>query len=78
MRACAGSERSGARGAGGALLAEACAINRSLTTLGRVVTALAERQQRPGGGGGGAHVPYRDSRLTFLLQARALPWDTFF
>lgn len=38
---------------------QAKSINKSLTTLGRVVTALTERQQ---------HVPYRDSRLTFLLK----------
>ncbi|KAI7836017.1 hypothetical protein COHA_010101 [Chlorella ohadii] len=55
----AGSERVGKSGATGEQLTEAKSINKSLTTLGRVVTALTERQQ---------HVPYRDSRLTFLLK----------
>lgn len=55
----AGSERVGMSGATGDQLLEAKSINKSLTTLARVVTALTERQQ---------HVPYRDSRLTFLLK----------
>ncbi|EFN50818.1 hypothetical protein CHLNCDRAFT_59403 [Chlorella variabilis] len=55
----AGSERVGKSGATGERLTEAKGINKSLTTLGRVVTALMDRQQ---------HVPYRDSRLTFLLK----------
>ena len=55
----AGSERVGKSGATGDQLLEAKSINKSLTTLARVVTALTERQQ---------HVPYRDSRLTFLLK----------
>ncbi|KAL4857579.1 Kinesin-like protein KIN-12E [Chlorella vulgaris] len=55
----AGSERVGKSGATGDRLTEAKGINKSLTTLGRVVSALTERQQ---------HVPYRDSRLTFLLK----------
>lgn len=49
----------GKSGATGERLTEAKGINKSLTTLGRVVTALMDRQQ---------HVPYRDSRLTFLLK----------
>ncbi|KAK2079949.1 hypothetical protein QBZ16_002344 [Prototheca wickerhamii] len=59
----AGSERVARSGAEGQQLAEARSINRSLTVLGRVVSALADRARRPG-----THVPYRDSRLTFLLQ----------
>lgn len=55
----AGSERVGKSGATGDQLTEAKSINKSLTTLGRVVTALTE---------GRGHVPYRDSRLTFLLK----------
>lgn len=59
----AGSERVGRSGATGEQLTEAKSINRSLTVLGRVISALVERQKRPA-----VHVPYRDSRLTFLLQ----------
>ncbi|PSC70673.1 Kinesin KIF15 [Micractinium conductrix] len=55
----AGSERVSKSGATGEQLTEAKKINQSLTTLGRVVTALTEHQK---------HVPYRDSRLTFLLK----------
>ena len=61
-----GSERQKASGAVGGRLREASAINRSLSALGNVIQALVEQQksgQRP-------HVPYRDSRLTYLLQAR--------
>ena len=59
----AGSERVARSGATGDQLAEAKNINKSLTVLGRVIGALVERQKRPA-----THVPYRDSRLTFLLQ----------
>ena len=62
----AGSERSGAAGASGASLVESGHINKSLTTLGRVITELAEAQRSSGARS--HHVPYRDSRLTFLLQ----------
>jgi len=65
---CAGSERARASGAVGAQLREAAAINASLTTLGRVIAELAEQQRR--GPAARHHVPFRDSRLTFLLQAR--------
>ena len=67
--AVAGSERVRASGAGGAQLKETCAINASLTALGRVIAELVEAQRR--GPAARHHVPYRDSRLTFLLQARA-------
>ncbi len=68
--ACTGSERikSGAHGGSGAQgehFKEACHINKSLTTLGRVIMELVEAQRS---GKRGRHVPYRDSRLTFLLQ----------
>ncbi|GFR41403.1 hypothetical protein Agub_g2083 [Astrephomene gubernaculifera] len=66
----AGSERiaSGAHGgsnATGEHFKEACHINKSLTALGRVTTELVKSQKS----GGGGHVPYRDSKLTFLLQS---------
>lgn len=48
---------------------EACHINKSLTTLGRVITELVEAQRS---GRLGRHIPYRDSRLTFLLQVRLM------
>eukprot|EP00667_Euglena_gracilis_P004092 EG_transcript_4102 len=56
----AGSERAGKTGASGQQLEEAKLINRSLTTLGIVINALTES--------GRTHVPYRDSKLTRLLQ----------
>ncbi len=78
----AGSERAKATEATGQRLREGSNINKSLTTLGRVIAALADpKQQQPhhhrgkrrgehggGGGGGGPVVPYRDSILTWLLK----------
>ena len=61
----AGSERVGRSGATGEQLVEARSINKSLTVLGRVISALVEKQEKKKKG---IHVPYRDSRLTFLLQ----------
>ncbi|KAK9807730.1 hypothetical protein WJX72_007405 [[Myrmecia] bisecta] len=61
----AGSERNKSSGATGEHFREACSINRSLTTLGRVIMELVEAQRD---GKRAKHVPYRDSRLTFLLQ----------
>ena len=46
-------------------------INKGLFVLGQVVSALSELGQRNahgGGGGGNSHIPYRDSKLTRLLQ----------
>ena len=51
-------------GATGQRLAEAKNINKSLSALGDVINALGES------GGGRSHVPYRNSKLTYLLQAR--------
>ncbi|KOX74219.1 hypothetical protein WN51_13570 [Melipona quadrifasciata] len=55
----AGSENVGRSGAVDKRAREAGSINQSLLTLGRVITALAEKTP---------HVPYRESKLTRLLQ----------
>lgn len=62
----AGSERATSTGATGARLKEGAEINRSLSTLGRVIAALADRSS--GKATKGALVPYRDSVLTWLLK----------
>ncbi len=64
----AGSERNKSSGAAGERLREACSINQSLTALGRVIKELVEAQRSRLA----RHIPYRDSRLTFLLQACTL------
>lgn len=67
----AGSERAKATEATGQRLREGSNINKSLTTLGRVIAALADpKAQRSGKGGRGKDmvVPYRDSILTWLLK----------
>lgn len=58
----AGSERQKSTGATGDRLKEGAQINLSLSALGNVINALTE------GSGKGRHVPYRDSKLTRLLQ----------
>ncbi|XP_051560897.1 kinesin-like protein KIF16B [Myxocyprinus asiaticus] len=67
----AGSERADATGATGVRLKEGSNINKSLVTLGNVISALADLSQE----GGNSHlkkkqvfVPYRDSVLTWLLK----------
>ncbi|KAF3836166.1 hypothetical protein F7725_028724, partial [Dissostichus mawsoni] len=55
----AGSEKIGKTGAEGTVLDEAKMINKSLSSLGNVISALAE---------GSAYVPYRDSKMTRILQ----------
>ena len=68
----AGSERAKATEATGARLREGSNINKSLTTLGRVIAALADpRHSRLHNGGKTRSkdvVPYRDSILTWLLK----------
>ena len=56
----AGSERQGKTGATGQRLKEAAKINLSLSALGNVISALVD--------GVSSHVPYRDSKLSRLLQ----------
>ena len=56
----AGSERQAKTGATGDRLKEATKINLSLSALGNVISALID--------GKSTHVPYRDSKLTRLLQ----------
>ncbi|KAJ6674737.1 KINESIN-LIKE PROTEIN KIN-12B [Salix viminalis] len=60
----AGSERQKLTGAAGERLKEAGNINRSLSQLGNLINILGEVSQT----GKQRHIPYRDSRLTFLLQ----------
>ncbi|KAL0370246.1 UNVERIFIED_CONTAM: Kinesin-like protein KIN-12E [Sesamum angustifolium] len=60
----AGSERQKSSGAEGERLKEATNINKSLSTLGLVIMNLVSISN-----GKSQHVPYRDSKLTFLLQA---------
>lgn len=56
----AGSERQSRTGATGERLKEATKINLSLSALGNVISALVDGRCR--------HIPYRDSKLTRLLQ----------
>jgi hypothetical protein len=66
----AGSERAKATEATGQRLKEGGQINKSLTTLGRVIAALADPRRQPGPNGRRPKdvVPYRDSVLTWLLK----------
>ncbi|KAK1780432.1 putative kinesin [Copromyces sp. CBS 386.78] len=65
----AGSERATSTGATGARLKEGAEINRSLSTLGRVIAALADLSTgKKKKGGAAGQVPYRDSVLTWLLK----------
>lgn len=56
----AGSEKVGKTGASGQTLEEAKKINKSLSSLGNVINALSD--------GKSSHIPYRDSKLTRILQ----------
>lgn len=67
----AGSERANSTGATGQRLKEGANINKSLTTLGKVIAALAVASQAEGKKGkkkADEFVPYRDSVLTWLLK----------
>ena len=68
----AGSERVAKTHADGERLKEANAINKSLSSLGDVITALiakkAAEQQGKGDSKGGHHVPFRNSKLTYFLS----------
>ena len=57
----AGSERQSKTGATGERLKEATKINLSLSALGNVISALVDGKSK--------HIPYRDSKLTRLLQS---------
>lgn len=63
----AGSERQSKTGAFGERLKEATKINLSLSALGNVISALVDSKSK--------HVPYRDSKLTRLLQVSKLYID---
>jgi len=56
----AGSEKVGKTGASGQTLEEAKKINKSLSALGMVINSLTD--------GRSSHIPYRDSKLTRILQ----------
>eukprot|EP00388_Colpodella_angusta_P019451 GDKJ01048686.1.p1 GENE.GDKJ01048686.1~~GDKJ01048686.1.p1 ORF type:complete len:833 (-),score=285.95 GDKJ01048686.1:402-2900(-) len=56
----AGSEKVGKTGATGTVLDEAKGINKSLSALGNVINSLTDAKAQ--------HVPYRDSKLTRVLQ----------
>jgi hypothetical protein len=55
----AGSERTKKSGAAGEQMKEAQAINKSLSALGNVISALASES---------GHIPYRDHKLTMLMS----------
>lgn len=61
----AGSERAKRTGAQGQQLKEGIDINKGLLALGNVISALGDEHKR-----GKVHVPYRDSKLTRILQVK--------
>ncbi|RLN75703.1 hypothetical protein BBJ28_00001794, partial [Nothophytophthora sp. Chile5] len=67
----AGSERAKRTGAVAGRFKESVSINQGLLALGNVISALGDDKRRVGSAGSGSnavHVPYRDSKLTRLLQ----------
>ncbi|XP_055916354.1 kinesin-like protein unc-104 isoform X6 [Eupeodes corollae] len=64
----AGSERADSTGAKGTRLKEGANINKSLTTLGKVISALAEIASKSKKSKKADFIPYRDSVLTWLLR----------
>ncbi|KAG4934359.1 hypothetical protein JHK87_048361 [Glycine soja] len=60
----AGSERAKRTGSDGLRFKEGVHINKGLLALGNVISALGDEKKRKEG----VHVPYRDSKLTRLLQ----------
>lgn len=62
----AGSERINESGATGETMMEAIHINKSLSALGNVVIKLVEQAKHPNRR---IHIPYKDSKLTYLLQS---------
>ena len=61
----AGSERAGSTGATGDRLKEGSNINKSLSVLGKCISVLAKKSEP---GNKGVVVPYRESKLTFILK----------
>ena len=68
----AGSERAVKTGAVGERLKEGSNINKSLTTLGLVISKLADSAS---GKAKDKFIPYRDSTLTWLLKVRFLVFE---
>nr|AMS24211.1 kinesin 4-Ib protein [Marsilea vestita] len=60
----AGSERAKRTGTDGLRFKEGVHINKGLLALGNVISALCDERKRKEGG----HIPYRDSKLTRILQ----------
>uniref|UniRef100_A0A6N2MX33 Kinesin-like protein n=1 Tax=Salix viminalis TaxID=40686 RepID=A0A6N2MX33_SALVM len=68
----AGSERAKRTGSDGMRFKEGVHINKGLLALGNVISALGDEKKRKEG----VHVPYRDSKLTRLLQVNRDPMSS--
>uniref|UniRef100_A0A3Q3VVD4 Kinesin motor domain-containing protein n=1 Tax=Mola mola TaxID=94237 RepID=A0A3Q3VVD4_MOLML len=64
----AGSERAGKTGNTGARLKESAHVNTGLLALGNVIRALSDPRSQRGNSVNGAHIPYRDAKITRLLR----------